>query len=94
MHGKVLDAETKKPVAGASVDVWQASTNGLYEQQDDNQIEHNLRGVFETDDNGEYGFYCLRPTPYPIPDDGPAGKLLKLMDRHPMRPAHIHLIVR
>lgn len=24
---------------------------------------------------------------------GPAGKLLKLMDRHPFRPAHIHIIV-
>jgi hypothetical protein len=24
---------------------------------------------------------------------GPAGTLLKLLDRHPMRPAHIHLMV-
>ena len=46
-----------------------------------------------TDANGEYAFYCLRPTPYPIPFDGPAGKLLQLLDRHPYRPAHIHLIV-
>lgn len=29
-----------------------------------------------------------------MPDDGPAGQLLKLMDRHPFRPAHIHLVVR
>jgi catechol 1,2-dioxygenase len=112
MHGKVIDAETKKPLPGVNVDVWQASTNGLYEQQDPDQREHNLRGVFETDSNGEYGFYCIRPTPYPVPGDGrcigagsigylltifnlgPAGKLLKLMDRHPMRPAHIHIIVR
>ena len=46
-----------------------------------------------TDDKGEYSFYCLKPTPYPVPFDGPAGKLLQLMDRHPYRPAHIHLIV-
>ena len=26
-------------------------------------------------------------------DIGPAGKLLELMDRHPFRPAHIHIIV-
>ena len=93
MHGKIMDFTTKKPVVGASIDVWQASTNGLYEQQDDKQPEHNLRGKFYTDSEGRYTFYCLRPTPYPVPDDGPAGKLLKLLDRHPFRPAHIHLIV-
>lgn len=70
MHGKVLDAATKKPIEGAYVDVWQASTNGLYEQQDPNQIDCNLRGKFKTDSEGRYWFYCLRPTPYPIPNDG------------------------
>ncbi|KAL7904622.1 aromatic compound dioxygenase [Trichoderma velutinum] len=94
MHGQVTDAETGKPLANASVDIWQASTNGLYEQQDDNQVEHNLRGIFKTDAEGRYSLYCLRPTPYPVPSDGPAGKLLKLMDRHEYRPAHIHLIVQ
>jgi catechol 1,2-dioxygenase len=29
-----------------------------------------------------------------VPDDGPAGQLLRMMDRHPFRPAHIHLVVR
>lgn len=70
MHGTVRDLKTKKPVAGAWVDVWQASTNGLYEQQDKDQVEHNLRGKFKTDENGRYAFYCLRPTPYPVPNDG------------------------
>lgn len=72
---------------------WLTTYLGLYEQQDENQVDHNLRGKFMTDDKGEYAFYCLKPTPYPIPFDGPAGKLLQLMDRHPYRPAHIHLIV-
>jgi len=93
MYGTVMDATTKKPLAHATVDVWQASTNGLYEQQDDKQVDSNLRGKFVTDENGEYAFYCLKPTPYPIPYDGPAGQLLQLLDRHPYRPAHIHLIV-
>ncbi|KAL3952010.1 hypothetical protein ACCO45_013727 [Purpureocillium lilacinum] len=93
MHGKVADVKTGAPLADATVEVWQASTNGLYEQQDDNQVEHNLRGVFKTDAEGKYSFYCLRPTPYPIPTDGPAGKLLNLMDRHVFRPAHIHFMV-
>ncbi|TGO36642.1 hypothetical protein BHYA_0119g00320 [Botrytis hyacinthi] len=94
MHGTVTDHKTKKPIVGATVDAWQASTNGLYEQQDDEQAEHNLRGKFKTDENGHYGFYCLKPTPYPVPFDGPAGKILQLLDRHPFRPAHIHLIVQ
>ncbi|KAE8348731.1 Intradiol ring-cleavage dioxygenase [Aspergillus coremiiformis] len=92
MHGRVIDFATKQPLAGATVEVWQASTNGLYEQQDPNQEEFNLRGKFATDEEGRYYFYTLRPTPYPIPYDGPGGKLLQLMDRHPFRPAHIHII--
>lgn len=94
MHGKVLCGSTGKPLANASVEAWQASTNGLYEQQDPKQREHNLRGKFITDSEGNYSFYCIRPTPYPVPDDGPAGKLLAMLDRHPWRPAHIHLIVQ
>jgi catechol 1,2-dioxygenase len=93
MHGVVMDFGTRKPLVGATVEVWQASTNGLYEQQDDEQVEFNLRGKFKTDADGRYYFYCLRPTPYPVPDDGPAGKMLQLMDRHPFRPAHIHILV-
>ncbi|KAJ5338126.1 hypothetical protein N7541_010115 [Penicillium brevicompactum] len=92
MHGQVLDFKTKQPLVGASVEVWQASTNGLYEQQDSEQVEFNLRGKFKTNEEGKYWFYCLRPTPYPVPNDGPAGKILELMDRHPFRPAHIHIL--
>jgi len=93
MHGTVLDTVSKKPVVGATIDVWEASTNGMYEQQDKEQVDMNLRGKFKTDANGRYSFYCLRPTPYPIPYDGPAGELLQMLDRHPYRPAHIHLMV-
>jgi catechol 1,2-dioxygenase len=28
MYGRVLDAKTRMPLAGATVDIWQASTNG------------------------------------------------------------------
>lgn len=70
MHGRVMDFETQKPLVDATVEVWQASTNGLYEQQDDEQVEFNLRGKFKTDADGRYYFYCLRPTPYPVPGDG------------------------
>lgn len=70
MHGIVRDAATGAAVPGVTVDVWQCSTNGLYEQQDPGQAEFNLRGKLTTDENGYYGLYCLRPVPYPVPNDG------------------------
>jgi catechol 1,2-dioxygenase len=94
MHGTVTDYRTGEPVEGAVVDVWHTAPNGLYEQQDPDQPEMNLRGRFTTGKDGKYDFYCLRPVPYPIPFDGPAGKVLKALDRHPYRPAHIHFLVR
>ncbi|KAI9758144.1 MAG: hypothetical protein M4579_003176 [Chaenotheca gracillima] len=94
MHGRVTDLQSKKPIAGAVVDIWQASSNGKYDFQDpDNQTDNNLRGKFRTDENGYYTYYCLKPTPYSLPTDGPAGVLLNLLDRHAYRPAHIHLMV-
>lgn len=69
MHGRVLDCVTKKPIKNAVVQIWQASTNGLYDQQDPKQMTGNLRGQFRSDENGEYALYCLKPTPYPIAPD-------------------------
>jgi len=94
MHGQVLDLETKKPIQNAVFDFWQASSNGKYDFQDpENQEDNNLRGKFRTNEEGKYWFYCLKPTAYSLPTDGPAGVLLRLLDRHPMRPAHIHLMI-
>jgi catechol 1,2-dioxygenase len=93
ISGRVLSAATGRPIRDAVVDVWLAGPNGLYEQQDPDQPDMNLRGRFRTDDEGRYEMYALRPTAYPIPFDGPAGRLLKLLDRHPYRPAHVHFIV-
>ena len=94
MRGRVTDFVTKEPIPDAIVDIWQASSNGKYDFQDpENQEPNNLRGKFRTDKDGYYHFYILRPTPYSLPTDGPAGRLLDLLDRHPMRPAHIHLMI-
>jgi len=94
MHGVIRDLDTKKPIPGAVLDIWQASSNGKYDFQDpENQVDNNLRGKFRTNEKGEYYFYCLRPTAYSLPTDGPAGTLFKILDRHPMRPAHIHLMI-
>ncbi|XDG01257.1 hypothetical protein ABKA04_000872 [Annulohypoxylon sp. FPYF3050] len=93
ISGRVLSTSTGKPISNATLDVWMAGPNGLYEQQDDEQPDMNLRGRFRTDEHGRYNFYSIRTTSYPVPDDGPAGRLLGLLDRHPYRPGHIHFIV-
>jgi protocatechuate 3,4-dioxygenase beta subunit len=94
MHGKVIDLDTKKPIPNATVDIWQASSNGKYDFQDpENQSPNNLRGKFKTDAEGKYHYYCLKPTAYSLPKDGPSWQLLQMLDRHPWRPAHIHMMV-
>lgn len=91
--GKVCDLTTNAPVAGATLDVWQAATNGLYENQDENQPDYNLRGRFRANETGRFELVALLPTPYPVPIDGPVGELMKLAKHQPYRPAHIHFIV-
>ena len=92
VKGRVSDP-SGKPVVGAILDVWQASPDGKYDIQDPNQPDMNLRGIFRTDANGEYWFRSVKPSSYPIPDDGPVGDLLRATGRHPMRPAHIHFMI-
>jgi catechol 1,2-dioxygenase len=91
--GTVYDVTTNAPVARAMLDVWQAATNGLYENQDKNQPDYNLRGRFQADEKGTFELVALLPTPYPVPTDGPVGELLRLAKRQAYRPAHIHFIV-
>ncbi|ORY74047.1 Intradiol ring-cleavage dioxygenase [Leucosporidium creatinivorum] len=92
LHGVVTGSDGK-PLKGAIVDVWHDAPDGLYDAQDETKPEYHCRGRFETDDQGRYSTFVLKPTPYPIPFDGPAGNLLQMMDRHPYRPAHIHFYV-
>ena len=80
------------PLADATVDVWQNATNRLYAVQDGEQPPENLRGRFRTDAGGAFSFRTVRPVDYPIPDDGPVGRMLEATGRHPWRPAHIHFI--
>jgi catechol 1,2-dioxygenase len=91
--GRVYDLTTNAPIAGATLDVWQAATNGRYENQDENQPDYNLRGRFHADKAGTFELVALLPTPYPVPTNGPVGELLRLAKRQPYRPAHIHFIV-
>lgn len=90
--GTVFDAGGR-PAAGAVVDVWQASPVGLYENQDPDQPDMNLRGRYTTDAQGRYRLRSVRPAGYPVPTDGPCGELLRAQRRQPYRPAHLHFMV-
>jgi catechol 1,2-dioxygenase len=81
------------PVAGAEVDVWHSSPVGLYEHQDPGQAEMNLRAKFVTDTAGRFWFRTVKMAGYPIPTDTVVGRLLKAQDRHPFRPAHLHVLI-
>src|SRR6202049_3157888 len=92
VSGHVFDT-TGNALSGAIVDVWQNATNRLYAVQDAHQSPENLRGRFRTEADGAFRFRTVRPRGYPIPDDGPVGRMLKATGRHPWRPAHVHLMV-
>ena len=81
------------PIAGAEVDVWHSSPEGLYENQDPGQAEMNLRGRFVSDETGRFYFRSVKPAGYPIPIDGPVGELVRATRRHNFRPAHLHFMV-
>lgn len=91
-EGYICDADGTG-LAGVTLDVWEDAPNGIYENLDPDQPEYNLRGRFETDENGHYAFVAVRPVPYPIPDTETAGELLRYMGHHPNRPGHMHFII-
>ena len=82
-----------KPIAGAEVDVWQTGPNALYDLQDPNGPEMNLRGRFRTDKEGRFHFRTVKPVSYPIPHDGPVGQMMRTIGRHVYRPAHLHFMI-
>src|SRR5690349_1190126 len=92
VSARVIDT-TGRPIEGAEVDVWHSSPVGLYENQDPEQAEMNLRGKFTTDADGRFWFSSVMMVGYPIPTHGVVGRLLKAQDRHPMRPAHLHALI-
>lgn len=92
VSGRVVDRDGR-PVTGAEVDVWHASPVGLYENQDPEQADMNLRGKFTTDQDGCFAFRSVMMVGYPIPTNGVVGRLLEAQSRHPYRPAHLHALV-
>lgn len=88
--GKVASADGKG-LAGATVDVWHSDDDGFYDvQQFDEQA---MRGRLKTDADGRFWFWSIKPRWYPIPNDGPVGRMLEAQGRHPNRPAHVHFMI-
>lgn len=91
LRGRVTDIDGA-PIAGAVLDCWQNATAGFYAvQQPDVQTPENLRGIYRTDADGRFEVRTVRPVPYPIPYDGPVGRLLQANARGWMRPGHVHM---
>ena len=90
--GRVTDLDGK-PLAGALLDVWSGDGDGKYDVQLSAQPKMRARGRFRTDEQGRYWFWSIRPTFYPVPDDGPVGVMMRATDRSIYRPGHIHMMV-
>jgi hydroxyquinol 1,2-dioxygenase len=87
-----LSGPDGRPVAGALIDVWEGGGDGFYDVQKDEGT--NLRARFRSDANGRFHFRCVKPTSYPVPHDGPVGRMLVATGRHPMRPGHLHFMIQ
>jgi len=91
--GGVTDPEGQ-PIAGATVDVWHSDDEGFYDlQKPGPDPALSGRGRFATDAAGRFHLWTIRPTAYPIPNDGPVGRMLEAQGRHPFRPEHVHFMI-
>lgn len=91
IEGTVADTDGR-PVQGARIEVWEADEDGYYDvQYSDGRVAG--RAQLQADQEGRYAFWGLTPTPYPIPHDGPVGRLLGAVNRSPVRASHLHFMV-
>lgn len=89
VHGRVLTPDGQA-VPCATMEIWQADAEGMYDVQYGDDAKHRARGTLVTDDEGRFDFWSVHAEAYPIPHDGPVGRMLELLGRHPWRPAHLH----
>ncbi|HZM34893.1 MAG TPA: dioxygenase [Burkholderiales bacterium] len=90
VSGRVLSTDGK-PIPNATLDIWQAKADGIYDLQTGGDFE--LRGRVRANDKGEYAFASYKPSFYSIPMDGPVGDMIRATTGNHMRPAHMHAIV-
>ena len=92
VEGRILGLGGE-PIPNATINVWQADDDGLYDVQYEDLGHSQARGILKSDAEGRYFFKTIVAEPYPIPTDGPVGVLLNATQRHPWRPAHLHFMV-
>ncbi|KAF4759793.1 hypothetical protein N7455_002435 [Penicillium solitum] len=92
VRGFVRDTEGNS-IPKALIDVWETDGNGVYDLEYESSNDPNCRGKIFTDPRGHYLFKCVKPVAYPISNDGPVGELLRKLNRHWYRPAHMHFMV-
>ncbi|KAJ8121151.1 hypothetical protein ONZ43_g2324 [Nemania bipapillata] len=80
------------PISGARVHVWEADSHGEYDIEKADRTRPDGRGILRSNEQGEFYFNAITPTPYPILCDGPVGKFFEIAGRHEYRPAHIHFM--
>jgi protocatechuate 3,4-dioxygenase beta subunit len=81
-----------KPIEGAKIDVWETDSKGFYDVQYAGRDGPDQRAILKSDGNGEFWFKAIVLVSYPIPSDGPVGKLLLKLKRHCYRPSHMHFM--
>lgn len=91
VDGSVRDTDGR-PLAGAVLEVWECDEDGFYDVQYEGE-RTAARGRLRADADGLFRFWALTPVPYPIPHDGPVGRLLEAAGRSPMRAPHLHFMV-
>jgi catechol 1,2-dioxygenase len=85
IRGRVWGFDTKKPLSGVVIDIWQANAKGRYDNDDPKNPP--AKGVYLnrarliTDENGYYEFETIHPGPYQIGENS-------------WRPCHIHYLVQ
>jgi hydroxyquinol 1,2-dioxygenase len=80
------------PITGATLDIWQADGDGLYDAQRGGD-EPWMRGIFKSADDGQFVVQTVLPVPYSIPMDGSVGEVMSRTEISPMRPSHIHFMI-
>ena len=90
VRGRVRDLRGK-PIPGARIEVWETDGEGFYDTQYAQRGEPDYRAALHADDAGRFWFRAVKPVSYPIPTDGPAGEMLRALNRAAMRPAHLHV---
>jgi protocatechuate 3,4-dioxygenase beta subunit len=81
-----------RPIPGVTIDIWTTDSSGHYDVQHADRDAPSERCIMVSDEEGRFWFKGLKPVSYPIPHDGPVGKLLERLKRHCWRPAHVHFM--